>query len=288
MSNYLVSYNRNSIEKQDGLVSYLEQIKKIPMLSPDEEYALAVRLFDKKDVDAAQKLVSAYLKLSAKVAISFKNYGLPLADLISEANIGLMHAVKKFNPYKGQKLATYAMWWIKAYLYDFVLKSWSLVKIGTIAAQKKLFYALRREKARLDIYDNSKFDDEAVKKISKDLNVSEKEVIEMSQRIDGDTSLNTKVGDDFENEKQDMLVDKTPSIETLLVNKSDMNEKKALFMKALKTLNEREIAILKARRLKEIPDTLEDLSLKYEISRERVRQIEMRAFEKICKFVQNG
>lgn len=285
MSNYLVSYNTNSLDKQDGLVSYLERIKNIPMLSPEEEHQLAIELFDEKSVAAAQKLVSAYLKLSAKVAISFRHYGLPIADLISEANIGLMHAVKKFDPYKGQKLATYALWWIKAYLYDFILKSWSLVKIGTVSAQKKLFYALRREKAKLGIYDDTQLDDKAVKQISKDLNVSEKEVIEMSVRLDGDSSLNVMAGDNFDVEKQDLIKDNTPSIEIVMAEKSEMKQRKALFKDALKTLNEREIAILSARRLKEEPETLEELSLKHGISRERVRQIETRAYEKLCAFV---
>ena len=283
----LTRYSSNPLIRDDSLISYLEQIKNIPMLTEDEEHALACRLFDHNDVSAAQKLVSAYLKLSAKIALTFRNYGLPIIDLISEANIGLMHAVKKFNPYKGQKLATYAIWWIKAYLYDYVLKSWSLVKIGTAAVQKKLFYALRREKARLEVYDDDKFDETAVKQISHDLNVPEKDVIEMSARMDGDASLNVKVGEDFDSEKQDMLTDHRPNIETMLVNASEANERELLFKRAMASLNDRERSILAARKLQETPKTLEELSEQFGISKERVRQIEQRAYEKICQFVRN-
>ncbi len=272
-----------------GLFGYLQSIKKFPVLDTQEEYMLAKRYHDYQDLDAAHKLVTSHLRLAAKLAVSYRNYGLPIADLISEANIGLMTAIKKFNPDKGFRLSTYAVWWIKASLNDFILKSWSLVRIGTVAAQKKLFYNLSRLKAKLGLYGDAELDDASAGKIAETLKVDKAEVWEMNARIGGDVSLNVRCTDDENaNERQDFLLDNEPNQEVVLAETEEMIRRRQLFAKALDTLNPREQQILKARRLQTEPATLEELGAKYDISRERVRQIEARAMEKICIFVKEA
>jgi len=271
---------------QNGIQSYLASIRRIPVLSAEEEYMLANRFRDHGDLTAAKKLISAHLRLAAKIAFSYRFYGLPLEDLISEANIGLMQAVKKFEPEKGTRLSTYAIWWIKAAINEFILKSWSLVRIGTVAAQKKLFYNLRRIKAKLGFYDDTDLQDDAVKQIAQELDVPESDVVEMNQRLSGDVSLNTPVYDDGYAEKQDFLRS-NDNIEDELAEKQEKNERLVLLSKALLALNDRERLIIEARRLKEEPETLESLGERLGISRERVRQIETRAFEKMTAFIRS-
>lgn len=273
----------------EGLASYLESIRKFPVLQPEQEYMLAKRYQEHSDLEAAHTLVTSHLRLAAKVAFAYRNYGLPVADLISEANIGLMTAIKKFNPDKGFRLSTYAVWWIKAELHDFILRSWSLVRIGTVAAQKKLFYNLNKIRAKLGLYEKASLDDESVKKIALALDVEEKEVRDMEVRIGGDVSLNTPVSDEGNSaEMGDFLADTVPNQETTLAGTQEHNYRQKLFIKALETLNDREKDILLSRRMRETPLTLEELGDKYAVSRERVRQIEQRAFDKVCATVREN
>lgn len=275
-----------AVSGRDGLRAYLNAIRQFPVLSAEEEYMLTMRFRQHGDLQAAKQLISSHLRLAAKIAFSYRYYGLPLEDLVSEANIGLMQAVKKFEPEKGTRLSTYAIWWIKAAINEFILKSWSLVRIGTVAAQKKLFYNLRRIKAKLGFYDDTDLQDDAVKQIAKELDVPESDVVEMNQRLSGDVSLNTPVYDDGYAEKQDFLR-ANDNIEDELAEKQEKNERLVLLSKALLMLNERERLIIEARRLKEEPETLESLGERLGISRERVRQIETRAFEKMTAFIRS-
>ena len=281
--------NLPALVDDDGLHSYLEQIKQFPVLSLEEETALVREFKERGNLQAAQKLITSHLRLAVKIALTYRRYGLPTADLISEANIGLMQAVKKFDTSKNVRLSTYAMLWIKAALNDFVLRSWSLVKIGTIAAQKKLFYNLGRLKAKLGIYDNKELEPTAVKKIASELVVDEREVVEMNRRISGDTSLNVSVNRDDETvEAIDLLADKTQNIEGNFAAKEEAAFKRKILLKAIATLNEREQYIVKNRMLTDTPETLDEIGDKFQISRERVRQIEKRAFEKLSAEVKQS
>lgn len=271
------------LTEENSLHAYLEEIRKFPVLSEEEENQLLHNFKENGDLAAAQKLITSHLRLAVKIALTYRRYGLPTADLISEANIGLMQAVKKFDTNKNVRLSTYAILWIKAALNDFVLRSWSLVKIGTVAAQKKLFYNLGRIKARLGIYENKELEPSVVKQIAQELVVDEKDVIEMNQRIGGDTSLNTAAhnNDDEQMEKIDLLADKTQNIEGRLEQKQEAEVRRKILQTCLAKLNEREQYIVKNRMLTDTPQTLEDIGAKFNISRERVRQIEKKAFEKL-------
>ena len=269
----------------NSLSLYLAEINKFPMLDANKEYMLAKRFQETGDLDAAHELTTSHLRLAAKVALSFRHYGLALSDLISEANIGLMQAIKKFDPDKGFRLATYAIWWIKASVSEFILKSWSLVKIGTVATQKRLFYNLHKIKSKLGLYDETALNEETADKISQMLGVSKKDVLEMEQRLSGDSSLNTCLSSDSSTNRQDMLVDNTESVEEKIGHSQDMMIKKKLLGEALKTLSEREQEIVKKRFLTEQPETLENLGAFFNISRERVRQIETKAFEKMSRYI---
>ena len=271
--------------EENSLVAYFEQIKKIPVLTEEEERNLVQEFREKGDLNAAHKLVTSHLRLAAKIALTYRRYGLPLADIISEANIGLMQAVKKFDLSKNVRLATYAMWWIKAAINDFILRSWSLVKIGTVAAQKKLFYNLNRIKSRLGLYDNKGLEPSVVKEIAKELVVDEQEVVEMNQRLSGDRSLNVAAGNDSEDERIDFLVDTKQNIEGAYALKEERNLRKRILTDSIKSLNEREQYIIKARMLTDEPETLENIGLKFGVSRERVRQIEKKAFEHLAAAV---
>ena len=289
----LVVYeNKNNLPAviaDDGLHDYLEKIKQFPVLSETEEMRLVKEFKEKGDLQAAQKLITSHLRLAVKIALTYRRYGLPTADLISEANLGLMQAVKKFDERKNVRLSTYAMLWIKAALNDFVLRSWSLVKIGTVAAQKKLFYNLGRIKARLGLYDNKELEPKVVKQIAQELVVDEREVVEMNRRIGGDSSLNTVVGnDDNAVEAIDLLADKSQNVEGHLAQKQEAEYRRKLLLNALTKLNEREQYIVKNRMLTEQPETLDEIGLKFNISRERVRQIEKRAFEKLSSEVKSA
>ncbi len=272
-------YSKNS------LTLYLTEINKFPMLEPEQEYMLAKRYKEHGDIDAAHKLTTSHLRLAAKVAISFRHYGLALSDLISEANIGLMQAIKKFDPDKGFRLATYAIWWIKAAVSEFILKSWSLVKIGTVATQKRLFYNLHKIKSKLGLYGETALNEETASHISKVLGVSKRDVMEMEQRLSGDSSLNTILSSDSTTNHQDMLADDKETAEEVLANAQDLILKQRLLKEALSTLPERERFILENRYLSETPMTLEDLGAYFGISRERVRQIETKAFDKISNLI---
>ena len=271
---------------QNGMTSYLAAIRKIPVLSAEEEFMLANRFRKHGDLDAAKRLISAHLRLAAKVAFGYRYYGLPVEDLISEANIGLMQAVKKFEPEKGNRLSTYAVWWIKAAINEFILRSWSLVRIGTVAAQKRLFYNLRKIKARLGLYGDSALDSDSVKEISQNLNVSEDDVVAMDNRLSGDVSLNTPVYTDGYAEKQDFLSNNA-SIEDSVADKQESDLRLRLLAQAMDKLNDRERIIVRARRLQDDPTTLDSLGEQLGISRERVRQIETRAIEKMTRFIQD-
>ena len=265
-----------------GLGKYLREIRAFPVLSAEEEFMLAKRWQQHEDVDAAHRLVTSHLRLVAKMAVGFRHYGLPLADLISEGNLGLMRAVKKFDPDKGFRLATYAMWWIKAALHEYVLSSWSLVRFGTLAAHKKLFFNLRRVKARLNILDSRDLSVDDARRIASELEVPEAEVYAMNQRIGArDLSLNAPIAADVTVERQDLLVDESADQETVLGDREERRLAGAWLAEGLKVLDERELDILTQRRLRESPVTLEDLGGRYGISRERVRQIENRAFAKL-------
>ena len=280
---YEPKYNLPALTEENGLRAYLETIKKFPVLSEEEETLLLKNFKENGDLAAAQKLITSHLRLAVKIALTYRHYGLPTADLISEANIGLMQAVKKFDVNKNVRLSTYAILWIKAALNDFVLRSWSLVKIGTVAAQKKLFYNLGRIKARLGIYENKELAPSVVKKIAQELVVDEKDVVEMNQRISGDTSLNSAAhnNDDEQVEKIDLLADKSQNIEGKLEQKQEAEMRRKILQSCLAKLNEREQYIVKTRMLTDNPQTLEDIGAKFNISRERVRQIEKKAFEKL-------
>ena len=271
----------------NGLVAYFEKIKKFPVLSDEEEQKLLIDFKQNGNLQAAQKLVTSHLRLAAKIAMTYRNYGLPLADLVSEANIGLMQAVKKFDLNKKVRLATYAIWWIKASINDFILRSWSLVKIGTVAAQKKLFYNLNRIKARLGIYENTGLTPENVKTIAQELVVEEKDVVEMNQRLHSDASLNVTIGDEDGQERQNLLVDSRENIESHLAHKQEAAYKQSILKKCMAQLDEREQYIIKSRMLTENPQTLEELGGKFGVSRERIRQIEKKAFEHLSVLVKS-
>jgi RNA polymerase sigma-32 factor len=272
-----------------GLNRYLSEIKKFPILSPEEEYMLAKRWTEHQDTEAAAKLVNSHLRLVAKIAMGYRGYGLPVSELISEGNIGLMQGVKKFEPERGFRLATYAMWWIRASIQEFILRSWSLVKMGTTAAQKKLFFNLRRMKNRIEAFEDGDLKPEDVAKIAKDLGVSEADVISMNRRMamGGDTSLNVPLREDGEGSWQDWLVDTDPLQDERVAEAEETQVRHELLVQAMEALNDREKHILTERRLSEDPKTLEELSQVYDVSRERIRQIEVRAFEKLQKALMN-
>lgn len=280
-----------SLTPEGSLSRYMEQIRQFPMLEPDEEYMLARAFAERGDVASAHKLVTSHLRLVAKIAMGYRGYGLPIADLISEGNLGMMHAVKKFDPERGFRLATYAMWWIKASMQEYVLRSWSLVKIGTTASQKKLFFNLRRLKGKIGAIDSGDLHPDQVTHIADELNVPETDVISMNQRMaGGDRSLNVTVGgvdSDGSSEWQDWLEDDTDDQETLFAEREEFSARQKLMLEAMSILNEREVRIIEARRLSEPPLTLEQLADEFSVSRERIRQIEGRAFEKLSEAVRN-
>ena len=274
------------ISSESNLSRYLQEIRRFPMLAPEEEYMLGKSWREHGDIDAAHKLVTSHLRLVAKIAMGYRGYGLPLSELISEGNVGMMQAVKRFEPDRGFRLATYAMWWIRAAIQEYILHSWSLVKMGTTAAQKKLFFNLRKLKGQLQAVEDGDLSPENLKKIATELDVPEADVVSMNRRLASpDHSLNAPLRSDSEGEWQDWLVDETESQETTLADRQELGLRRDLLEKALTHLNERERHILGERRLKENPTTLEDLSQQYGISRERVRQIEVRAFEKLQKAI---
>jgi len=272
------------LSSEGSLALYLQEIKKFPILTAEEEYMLAKRYKEHDDSDAAHKLVTSHLRLVAKIAMGYRGYGLPITDLISEGNVGIMQAVKKFDPEKGFRLATYAMWWIRAQIQEYVLHSWSLVKIGTTAAQKKLFFNLKKLKNQLTSIDSGVLSPENIREIATRLNVKEAEVISMDNRMhSGDQSLNVQMTNDVETEWQDMLADEKKTQDKILEEKDEFNYRKKIFINALSVLNKREKEIITLRKLREKPLKLEELSVKYKISRERVRQIEEKALEKLQK-----
>ncbi|HWE72993.1 MAG TPA: RNA polymerase sigma factor RpoH [Stellaceae bacterium] len=280
-----------SISSEGSLARYLQEIRRFPMLQADEEYMLAKRWREHNDPEAAHRLVTSHLRLVAKIAMGYRGYGLPLSELISEGNVGMMQAVKRFDPDRGFRLATYAMWWIRASMQEYILHSWSLVKIGTTAAQKKLFFNLRRLKGQIQAIEDGDLTPEHVAKIAKELDVPESDVVSMNRRLMApDNSLNAPLRADGEGEGewQDWLVDDEASQESKLGDRQELGLRRDLLKTAMSHLTERERDILMERRLKEIPTTLEDLSTKYGISRERVRQIEVRAFEKLQKTIKAG
>ncbi len=268
-----------------GLNRYLAEIKKFPILAPEEEYMLAKRWTEHQDTDAAAKLVNSHLRLVAKIAMGYRGYGLPTSELISEGNIGLMQGVKKFEPERGFRLATYAMWWIRASIQEYILRSWSLVKMGTTAAQKKLFFNLRRMKNQIEAFEDGDLKPEDVTKIATDLGVSEEDVISMNRRMSmgGDTSLNVSLREEGDGQWQDWLVDTDPLQDERVADAQESQVRHELLVEAMKALNDREKHILTERRLTDEPKTLEELSQVYDVSRERIRQIEVRAFEKLQK-----
>ncbi|MEQ8247261.1 MAG: RNA polymerase sigma factor RpoH [Alphaproteobacteria bacterium] len=278
-----------SVSAEGSLSSYLQAIRKFPMLTPDEEFMLAKRWREHEDSEAAHKLVTSHLRLVAKIAMGYRGYGLPVSELISEGNVGMMQAVKRFDPDRGFRLATYAMWWIRASIQEYILHSWSLVKMGTTAAQKKLFFNLRKVKGQINALEEGDLHPDNVKEIAERLSVSETEVVNMNRRLSAsDHSLNAPMRIDGDGEWMDWLEDEAPSQETVLADSEELESRRGLLNDALKTLNEREQHILTERRLKEEPSTLEELSQTYDISRERVRQIEVRAFEKLQKAMRNA
>jgi len=273
---------------EGGLNRYLQEIRQFPMLQPEEEFMLAKRWKEHGDTAAAHKLITSHLRLVAKIAMGYRGYGLPIGEVISEGNVGLMQAVKKFEPDKGFRLATYAMWWIKASIQEFVLRSWSLVKMGTTANQKKLFFNLRKIKGQIQALEEGDLRPDQVKLIAKRLGVTEEDVISMNRRLSGDTSLNAQIRTDSEGEWQDWLVDDSESQEDILVSNEEASIRSSLLVEALDKLTDRERKVFEARRLREDPATLEDLSQEFGVSRERIRQIEVRAFEKVQKAVKNA
>jgi len=278
-----------AISAEGGLNRYLEEIRRFPMLEPQEEFMLAKRWREHGDTEAAHKLVTSHLRLVAKIAMGYRGYGLPIGEVISEGNVGLMQAVKRFEPDKGFRLATYAMWWIKAAIQEYILRSWSLVKMGTTANQKKLFFNLRKAKSQIAALDEGDLRPDQVKQIATKLGVNEQEVIEMNRRLGGDASLNSPLRADGEGdgEWQDWLVDESDTQESRLVEEEETKNRRDALKDALAVLNERERRIFEARRLTEDPVTLEELSEEFGVSRERVRQIEVRAFEKVQKAVRD-
>ena len=277
--------NLPQVIDENSLFSYFEKIKKFPVLTESEEVSLIREFKEKGDLSAAQKLITSHLRLAAKIALTYRRYGLPLADIVSEANIGLMQAVKKFDLDKKVRLATYAIWWIKAAINDYILRSWSLVKIGTVAAQKKLFYNLNRIKARLGIYENRELEPSVVKSIAKELVVDEKDVVEMNRRLGGDKSLNVAACDDSDEEKVDFVVDNRQNIEENLGRRQESAIKAKVLHDCLSKMDEREQYIIKNRMLTDSPSTLEEIGARFGISRERVRQIEKKSFEKLASLV---
>ncbi|WP_321344953.1 RNA polymerase sigma factor RpoH [Breoghania sp.] len=275
---------------ENGLSRYLTEIRRFPMLEPQQEYMLAKRYQQHEDPDAAHKLVTSHLRLVAKIAMGYRGYGLPIGEVISEGNVGLMQAVKRFEPDKGFRLATYAMWWIKASIQEYILRSWSLVKMGTTANQKRLFFNLRKVKGQIQALDEGDLKPEDVSTIATRLGVSEEEVVSMNRRLSGDTSLNAQIRNDGDGggEWQDWLVDDSDSQETILAEQEEFDHRRSMLHRALDVLNDRERRIFEARRLSEDPITLEDLSTEFGVSRERVRQIEVRAFEKVQEAVKQA
>ncbi|WP_126976048.1 RNA polymerase sigma factor RpoH [Frigidibacter oleivorans] len=274
---------------EQGLNRYLQEIRKFPLLEPEEEYMLAKRWVDHQDASAAHKLVTSHLRLAAKIAMGYRGYGLPQAEVISEANVGLMQAVKRFDPERGFRLATYAMWWIRASIQEYILRSWSLVKLGTTSAQKKLFFNLRKAKSKIGALEEGDLRPENVAQIARDLNVTEDEVIDMNRRLSGgDASLNAMVGQEGESatQWQDWLEDESADQASDLEERDELEARRELLEQAMDVLNDRERDILMQRRLEDNPATLEDLSGRYDVSRERIRQIEVRAFEKLQKRMQ--
>jgi RNA polymerase sigma-32 factor len=271
-----------------GLQRYLQDIRQFPMLQPDEEYMLAKRWKEHGDAQAAQKLITSHLRLVAKIAMGYRGYGLPIGEVISEGNVGLMQAVKKFEPDKGFRLATYAMWWIKASIQEFVLRSWSLVKMGTTANQKKLFFNLRKVKSQIEALEDGDLRPDQVKFIAKKLGVTEEDVVSMNRRLGGDTSLNAHMRDDSEGEWQDWLVDESDNQEEMLAQSEEQQMRHGLLVEAMEKLTDRERRVFEARRLQDDPVTLEELSQEFGVSRERIRQIEVRAFDKVQKAVKNA
>ncbi len=278
-----------AISVEGNLSRYLQEIRKFPMLEAEEEYVLAKSWREHGDVESAHKLVTSHLRLVAKIAMGYRGYGLPLAELISEGNVGMMQAVKRFDPERGFRLATYAMWWIRASIQEYILHSWSLVKMGTTAAQKKLFFNLRRLKGQMQAIEDGDLSPERVKAIAEKLEVSEADVVSMNRRLQSpDHSLNAPLRQDGEGEWQDWLVDEEQNQEARYAEDEELSKRRRLLNSAMETLNDRERHILTERRLRDNPTTLEDLSQEYDISRERVRQIEVRAFEKLQKAIRNA
>jgi RNA polymerase sigma-32 factor len=272
---------------EGSLQKYMQEIRQFPMLTPEEEYMFAKRYKEHGDREAAHRLITSHLRLVAKISMGYRGYGLPIGEVISEGNIGLMQAVKKFEPDKGFRLATYAMWWIKASIQEFVLRSWSLVKMGTTANQKKLFFNLRRMKSKISALEEGDLRPDQVKLIARSLGVAESDVVSMNRRLNGDTSLNAplRTDGDSDGEWQDWLVDSSDSQETVLVANQEKDMRNAMLRDALSNLNERERRVIEARKLRDQPATLEDLSQEFKVSRERIRQIEVRAFEKLQRAV---
>ena len=285
----MASQSLPSVGAHGGLTRYLEEIRQFPMLEPQQEYMLAKSWREHGDRDAAHKLVTSHLRLVARIAMGYRGYGLPIGEVVSEGNVGLMQAVKRFDPDKGFRLATYAMWWIRAAIQEYILRSWSLVKMGTTAAQKKLFFNLRKIKGQLKALDEGDLRPDQVKRIATQLGVTEEDVVSMNRRLAGDSSLNAPVRNDSESgEWQDWLVDDTMDQETALAELEEAQRRRGMLNNALKGLNERERRVFEARRLAEEPLTLEELSAEFGVSRERIRQIEVRAFEKVQKAVQKA
>jgi len=282
------NYNLPTLSNEGGLSVYLAQIKKFPMLAAEEEYMLAINWKTTGNLKSAEKLVTSHLRLVAKIAMGYRGYGLPVNEMISEGNVGLMQAVKKFKPEKGFRLATYAMWWIKASIQEYILRSWSLVKIGTTTAQKKLFFNLKKIKNQISPRSEGDLKDEHVSEIAEKLDVKKEEVVSMNRRLAGkEHSLNAQIGEDGD-EWQDWLIDKEMDQELKFAQKEEMDQRKDLLKDSIQILNDREKEILYARRLNDTPTTLENLSKKYKISRERIRQIENKAFEKVQKHMLNS
>jgi len=277
-----------TISGEGGLQRYLQEIRQFPMLQPEEEFMLAKRWREHGDREAAHKLVTSHLRLVAKIAMGYRGYGLPVGEVISEGNVGLMQAVKRFEPDKGFRLATYAMWWIKASIQEFILRSWSLVKMGTTASQKKLFFNLRKVKGQIQALEEGDLRPEHVAEISRRLGVPQEDVISMNRRLSGDASLNAPVRVDAEGEWQDWLVDEGASQETTLAQDEEASMRHEMLSEAMEKLNDRERRVFEARRLRDDPVTLEDLSQEFGVSRERIRQIEVRAFEKVQKAVKTA
>jgi RNA polymerase sigma-32 factor len=276
------------VTAEGGLTRYLEEIRRFPMLEPQQEYMLAKRWKEHGDRDAAHQLVTSHLRLVAKIAMGYRGYGLPISEVISEGNVGLMQAVKRFEPDKGFRLATYAMWWIKASIQEYILRSWSLVKMGTTANQKKLFFNLRKAKSKISALQEGDLRPDQVGLIAKRLGVTEQDVIDMNRRLGGDASLNAPIRDDGESgEWQDWLADDSESQESVMAEHEELDNRRKALSSALEVLNDRERRIFEARRLADEPVTLEDLASEFGVSRERVRQIEVRAFEKVQKAVKN-